>query len=128
MAKLPPRVAGKKKKSAEKNSEKRDRESGDESAAPVERTVAARNFGIITMIVGAIATVAPLFGLQVRRFGQNTAVVGFILLVIGGVSFGVSQSRATANLATLGMKIVMWGIIGLLLLILVGAAALVLFR
>ena len=131
MAKLPPRVVGKKKKTSEKPA-KRVREPEGESDAPLERTDAARNFGISMMVGGAICTVLPLFGLQLKNLGENgrfTPVVGIILLVIGVISFVVSLSKTSANLATLGVKIVMWGIIGFMVLILVvGGAALIFMR
>jgi hypothetical protein len=45
-----------------------------------------------------------------------------ILLVIGGISFGVSGSKKSADVATDGMKVVMWSIIGFGCLIFVVAA------
>jgi uncharacterized protein (DUF927 family) len=69
-----------------------------------------------------IATVAPFFGLQVRNLGAATSILGVILLVIGGISFGVSGSKKSADVATDGMKVVMWSIIGFGCLIFVVAA------
>lgn len=48
-------------------------------------------------------------------------------VVIGAISFFVSKSNTSANVATMGVKIVMWGIIGFMVLILVVARGGLLF-
>jgi hypothetical protein len=114
---------------SKKKSGKRTRAgSGDDSDVPIERTEAARRFGIGMMIFGAICTVAPLFGLQLRRLGDRgflTPVIGVILLLIGVVSFIAGQNRILANVMTMGTKTIFWGIIALGVLILIAGTALV---
>lgn len=116
--KLPPRTGVKRKVKKAATAA----ETSGTSEKPMERTDAARVFGIRMLIAGAIATVAPLFGLQMNNLGALTSVLGVILLVVGGISFGVSKSRTSANVATSGVKIIMWGIIGFGVLIFVVAA------
>lgn len=123
MAKLPPRVVGS-KKDPQKKSAPRKNEASEVSESPVERSAAARAFGIRMMIGGVVVTAAPFFGLQLRQMGDNghlTWIVGVILLVIGAVSFVAGQSRTTANVTTIAMKVVLWGIIAFMVLIIVVA-------
>ncbi len=92
-----------------------------------ERTVAAKDFGIRMMVGGGICLVLPLFGLQLGRLGPGgaaaTAIVGLILLVIGGISLLSSRSRRSADAATGAVKVMMWGVIGLGATIIIGVVA-----
>jgi|GEM_PF-6637864 len=122
---LPPVV---RKPAAKKKTKKSAASSRDDEQMANDRAESAKNGGIYLMIIGAISTVVPFFGLQLKAlgdYGYLTPVVGVFMIMLGAFLFGASHSRILTKVLALGTKGLLWAVIGFMGLILVGAVVLV---
>jgi hypothetical protein len=101
----------------QKSPQKKTRTSKSKSQSSVARQWEANRFGISMVAIGAICLLLPLFGLQLRRAGAATPIVGVILLIVGGASWFVSHSRRATDASVSIAKLFLWLVIGALVLV-----------